>query len=166
MTRSRTDAILIREAQVEDSPDIIRIIGACFARYPGCVLDLPGLDSDLPDAAGHFRKAGGVLWIAERLSEVVGCGGYVPCADDPGSIELKRLYVAPHAWRHGIASRLLDRILAKARHLCAKRIILWSDTRFHEAHAFYKRHGFLASGETRRLGDPSDTTEYHFERPL
>lgn len=159
------EAVAIREAADADAPAVIALIEACFRQYDGCVMDLPGLDADLPEVASHFAAAGGRFWVAEdHGGAILGCVGYTPAS--PGVIELKRLYVAPTARRRGLATRLYRLVRDAARERGAMAIELWSDTRFAEAHDFYLAHGFGQTGATRRLDDPSDTTEYQFRLDL
>ena len=156
--------VSIREASDADAPAVIALIARCFSEYDGCVMDLPGLDADLPRVAHNFRKRGGCFWVAEAAGEIVGCIGHVPI--DAERVELKRLYVAPEARRRGLASRLLALVENAARRHGARWIELWSDTRFVEAHAFYLAHGFARTGAARTLDDPSHTTEYAFRRKV
>ncbi|GAK33899.1 hypothetical protein JCM17846_29100 [Iodidimonas nitroreducens] len=167
-------AFNIRSGRPEDTPQVIGLIGRCFSAYPGCVLDLPGLDADLHHISSLYEQQGGHFWVAETLvaakqsphprQQIIGCVGYTPKADQ--AIELKRLYVDTSMRRLGLASALLELVMEKARDCGASRMDLWSDTRFIEAHAFYQRHGFIGPGETRDLNDPSNTTEYHFYKNL
>lgn len=163
-TKPRLGGIGVREGCDSDAPAAIDLIARCFADYPGCVMDLPGLDADLPQVASHFAAAGGQFWVAEAAGRIVGCAGYAPAGD--GRIELKRLYIDHAARRQGLASALLRRVVDAARARGAGEVLLWSDTRFGEAHAFYLAHGFRRTGETRRLNDPSDTTEFCFRMEL
>ncbi len=156
--------LTIREASDADAPAVIALIARCFSDYDGCVMDLPGLDADLPQVARHFRTRGGRFWVAEAAGVIVGCIGQVPI--DADRIELKRLYVAPEARRRGLASRLLALVEQAARRHGARWIELWSDTRFVEAHAFYLAHGFVRTGAARTLHDPSHTTEHAFRRKV
>ncbi len=165
----------IREARDDDAPDVIALVERCFSDYPGCVMDLPGLDADLPRVASHFSALGGRFWVAEAADDnpsasataarILGCIGYLPLPT-PGHFELKRLYVHPRARRMGLASRLAALVEEAVRDLGGNRILLWSDTRFREAHAFYRARGYRASGRTRELHDPSRTTEYEFTKGL
>lgn len=155
----------IREATDADAEAVIALIDACFQQYDGCVMDLPGLDADLVSVASHFRQRGGRFWVIEDAAgRILGCVGFEPKTG--GVIELKRLYVDPDARRRGIASRLYAQVQAVARSRGAEAIELWSDTRFGEAHAFYLAHGFRQTGRTRKLNDPSRTTEYQFRLEL
>jgi len=45
------------------------------------------------------------------------------------------------------------------------RLILWSDTRFDQAHRLYERMGFERRGERTLPDDLNQTREYGFERP-
>lgn len=156
--------IALRSATDDDAPQVIDLIAACFADYPGCVMDLPGLDADLPRIASNFREQCGEFWVARAGDRLAGCAGYAPAEDN--NIELKRMYVARDMRRRGIATQLLERVLAAAAQRGAAGVVLWSDTRFRAAHRFYSRHGFVQTGRTRDLNDPSGTTEYEFRLPL
>ncbi len=168
-TLKRGETFVIRDATDADAAAVIALIDLCFSAYPGCMMDLPGLDSDLPQVASHFARQGGRFWVVEgrgaSANRILACGGVVPGAE-AGVAELKRLYVHPTARRRGFARKLVQRIESWAHAQGAERIELWSDTRFREAHAFYLALGYRRSGHSRRLNDPSDTTEFHFEKRL
>ncbi len=161
--------LVLRDGTDADAADVIALIDLCFSQYPGCVMDLPGLDRDLPQVASHFAGRGGRFWVVENRAaapaRIVACCGVVPGAGGE-TAELKRLYVHPAARRRGLARRLAALVESWARAHGARRIELWSDTRFTEAHAFYLASGYRRTGRTRKLNDPSDTTEYHFEKIL
>ena len=169
-----TAAFSIRRGRPEDTSQVIALIGRCFSAYPGCVLDLPGLDADLHHISSLYEQQGGRFWVAETMAnpqksgpepqQIIGCVGYTPHKDQ--SIELKRLYVDASMRRRGLATALLQLVMEKAQECGASRLDLWSDTRFIEAHAFYQRHGFVGPGETRDLNDPSHTTEFYFYKNI
>ncbi|MEE9195867.1 MAG: GNAT family N-acetyltransferase [Alphaproteobacteria bacterium] len=153
--------ISIRQGRDADSPGLIALVGGCFEEYEGCVPDLEGIDADLVDPATAFKRQGGRLWVAVAGRKIVGSIGY---ALDQGreTVELKKLYVNRAFRRRGLASRLYDLVRGAAVDHGAAAIDLWSDTRFHQAHAFYLSKGFEQLAESRFLNDPSKTTEYHF----
>lgn len=156
---------VLRTVTDGDAPGLIRLIGDVFAEYPGCVLDLPGLDADLRQPATTARATGAGWWVLEADGRIVATIGASTLRDD-GSVELKRLYVAASHRRRGLARGLVALVEQHARQVGATSIDLWSDTRFTDAHALYVGLGYAPTGEERDLHDPSDTTEYRFTRRL
>jgi putative acetyltransferase len=156
--------VLIRQARDDDSAALVELIGACYADYPGCVLDVDREEPWLRAPATAYAAWRGRLWVAERAGEVVGSGGFRPRAPGVGGVH--HLYVARRARRRGLATRLLGLIEAEARRRGAARVDLWSDTRFTDAHRLYQRLDYVRSPDTRELGDLSRSTEYHFAKAL
>ncbi len=164
MLRPPLGAITVRVACDADGDALGHLIAGCFAEHPSCVFDrareLPELDA----IATHFTELGGVIWVAEARDELVGSLGLRPAG--PATVELLKVYVAT-PWRgRGLAQALLARGLAEARARRARRVVLWSDTRFTRGHAFYAKAGFERTGQTRFLADLSDTWEYRLVRRL
>ena len=154
----------LRAATDADSADLIVLIGAAFAEYPGCVLDLPGIDAWMRAPGTAYEGTGGQLWVLPGAAGLRACVGYRPIA--PDRMELKSLYVAGSARRRGLGRRLVALVETAARDLGARTVQLWSDSRFLDAHRLYESLGYRRGSRTRRLHDPSDTTEYFFERDL
>lgn len=156
-----------REARDADSAALIELISACFAEYPGCMMDVDGEEPWLRRPASAYAEAHGTLWVyglGGPDGPVVACGGMKSVA--PGRYELKNLYVGAAARRHGLGGELTDLVEDTARALGATVLQLWSDTRFTDAHRLYERHGYLRGHQTRELHDRSKTTEYFYEKPL
>ena len=158
-------AIEIRAARDGDGEQLITLIGACFAEYPGCVLDVDGEMPELRAIATWFAAQRGRFWVAERARRVVGSVGIVPATDGRGA-ELRKLYVASTVRRSGLGTRLCELVEAEARRCGARVVELWSDTRFANAHRLYERLGYLRGRETRALHDLSQTVEYYFRKAL
>ncbi|HZD75284.1 MAG TPA: GNAT family N-acetyltransferase [Actinomycetota bacterium] len=156
--------ILIRAARDADSAGLIELIGGCYAEYPGCVLDVEREEPWLRAPATAYAGWEGRLWVAERDGRLVGSGGFRPRAPGVGGVH--HLYVARPARRRGLATRLLGLIEAETRRRGWRRVDLWSDTRFTDAHRLYQRLGFSRSPGTRELGDLSRSVEYHFAKTL
>ncbi|GGI05478.1 putative glycolipid-binding domain-containing protein [Egicoccus halophilus] len=159
------ERLVLRPVRDEDAPRLIALIGAAYDEYPGCVLDLPELDDDLPVPATTAARRGGRWWVLEDEGRLVGSVGTGALQDD-GSVELKRLYVAASHRRRGLASLLVGRVEAQAAGVGASRVVLWSDTRFLDAHRLYTGAGFVDTGARRDLHDPSHTTEIEFAKPV
>lgn len=163
--RTPLDGLQLRAVRDEDADELIRLVSAAYGEYPGCVLDLPGVDADLPLPATTAARRGGRWWVLVQDGSVVASiGTGAPTAD--GTLELKRCYLDAR-WRgRGLATRLVRRVEEHAAALGAARVELWSDTRFTAAHHRYETLGYQRTGETRELDDPSDTTEFRFVREL
>lgn len=157
----------IREAVDADSAALIALIDSCYREYPGCVMDPEGEDADLAAPRSAFAAHAGTLWVVspQDSSEIIACAGMRP-ADAPGTFELKRMYVARRARRRGIAGALFALIEREARERHGHTLILWSDTRFADAHRFYESRGCARGPDTRELHDPSNTTEFFYSKPL
>ena len=165
------DGLSVRDLRADDAAAVISLVERAYAEYPGCVLDLPGVDADLPHLAHVWQAAGGRGWVVEDGEEGVACVGLTPADPLPGDrgtrVELKRLYVASTHRRRGLGRALVELVEHHAvdEH-GATAVELWSDTRFVDAHRLYERCGYAQTGRTRRLHDPSETTEYHFVHTL
>ncbi|MFA9446877.1 putative glycolipid-binding domain-containing protein [Egicoccus sp. AB-alg6-2] len=159
------DGLVLRAIRDADGDQLVHLVGAAYAEYPGCVLDLPDLDDDLPVPATTAARRGGRWWVVEDVGTIVASVG-TGAPDDDGRVELKRLYVAASHRRRGLAGQLVRRVEAQAAGIGASHVVLWSDTRFHDAHRLYERHGYADTGARRDLDDPSHTTEICFEKPV
>ena len=156
----------VRPARDDDAEELVALIGGVFAEYEGCVIDLDDLDADLLAWASHLQARDGGGWVVVDPDDqrVVACVGAAP--DTPGRVELKRLYVHADARGRGLGGALVGRVEAWATDRGAEEVVLWSDTRFTDAHRLYERHGYRRTGRSRELHDPSDTTEDEFLRHL
>ncbi len=156
--------VKIRDARDEDSDGLIRLIEACYAEYPGCVLDVEGEAPELIAPATWHTEAGGRLWVVERGGAIVGSVALLPAAQ--GSMELKKLYVSSDVRRFGLGARLCGLVEAEARSRGATALDLWSDTRFEDAHRLYEGRGYERGPDTRELHDASESVEYYFCKAL
>ncbi len=159
----------IRPTIPSDSPAVIDLIAAIFREY-GLTLDVEHEDTHLLDPGPYFRRTGGEFWVVEdearmaataagRIVATVG----VLLHEDAG--ELKCLYVAPALRRQGWGRRLSDLTIDHARRAGRQRMILWTDTRFLDAHRLYERLGFRRCGQ-RDLADSNHTIEYGYEMTI
>jgi GNAT superfamily N-acetyltransferase len=155
----------IRDGRDEDAEGFIALIGACWAEYPGCVLDVDGEVPELRALATYFAKDRGKVWAAEMEGQVVGMAAIRPLGHD-GAFEICKVYVAKSARGTGLAHRLLGEAEGFARDAGAQRLILWTDTRFEAAHRFYEKRGFVRQGSIRILDDLSHSLEFRYAKPL
>ncbi len=154
----------IRDGRDDDSKQLIELVGAVFAEYSGCVLDVDGECPDLRAPASYYHSRGGRFWIAGGKTIVAS----VSCEPirDGDALELKRLYVGAGARGRGLGTRLCGIVEDEARVRGARVIELWTDTRFKDAHRLYRRLGYARQPKTRDLHDLSHSTEYQFIKTM
>jgi predicted GNAT family N-acyltransferase len=155
---------VVRAVRDADSAGLIALIGKTWAEYPGCVLDIDGEEPWLRAPATYYAGNGGRMWVAELDGEVVGCIALRPSPEDPEVAELKSLYVAASARRHGLGEVLNSLVEDEAVARGVRALELWTDTRFADAHRFYARLGYQRQPGQRELQDLSQTLEYPFAK--
>lgn len=156
--------MLLRLGRDADAEGLVALVGRCWADYPGCVLDLEHEERKLLALATHFAGRGGALWVAEDGGAIVGMAAAQP--GDGDEWEIAKLYVHPHRHGSGLAHRLQDAAEAHALAQGARRLTLWTDTRFTRAHRFYEKRSFVRTGPIRALGDLSRSLEFSYAKPL
>lgn len=156
--------MLLRPGRDTDAEGLIALVARCWADYPGCVLDLEREERKLLALATHFAARGGALWVAEDGDAITGMAAVQPAEDD--AWEIAKLYVHPDGHGAGLAHRLLDTAEAHAVTQGARRLTLWTDTRFIRAHRFYEKRSYVRSGPIRALDDLSRSLEFNYAKPL
>jgi GNAT superfamily N-acetyltransferase len=163
----------IRPGRDTDADQLIAVIGACWALYPGIRMDVEGEDSELLALATYYASAGGVLWVAEDGGVIVGMAATRPSAGAPGDATLQspaweicRVYVHPSRHGTGVGHTLLDSAEAHAVAARAARLLLWSDTRFDRAHRFYEKRSYVRAGPIRVRQDISHSLEFAYAKPV
>ncbi len=155
--------INIRDARDDDGDALIALIENCWADYPGCILDVERDNPELRGFASHYSGKGGRAWIAECSGEVVGSAAVEPALH---GAHIRILYVDPALRRRGLARRLVALVEEHAMKSGARRIDLWTDTRFTAAHGFYESLGYRRRSGTRSLDDASRSVEYNYVKTL
>ena len=155
---------VLRAGRDSDAADFIALIGACWAEYPGCVMDLDGEVPELRALASYYAAWGGALWVSDDGGRVVGMIGTKPVAD--GAWEICKMYAYPEQRGLGLAQALIDTAEAFTRANGATEMKLWSDTRFDRAHRFYEKCSYIRAGAIRALNDLSNTMEFAYAKPL
>jgi GNAT superfamily N-acetyltransferase len=155
--------LIIRPAGSADAPGVVDLIGRVYAEY-GFVYDPEVEVPDLFRFDRHYAAPGGAFYVVYEAGVVVGSVG-VERLDD-GSAELHRLYLDARLRGRGTGRALVEAALEWCRAQSILRMILWSDTRFDQAHRLYERMGFRRTGERVLPEDLNQTREYGFERAV
>ena len=154
----------LRLARNKDSEQIIKLIKKCFKDYQNCLLDVDNDSPELKHIYTYFRRQRGKFWVIENKNKIIGCMGYLPSKKN--EIEIHKLYVDQKFRRKGLAKHLVQKVENIAVRENKSKVILWTDTRFKEAHKMYLKMDYQKSNKTRRLYDISDTVEYNFIKNL
>lgn len=125
------------------------------------------VDGEMPELRAldtYYVGHGGALWVAEAAGRIVGMIATKPL--DASAWEVCRVYVDPLLHGSGLAHRLLDTAESHAIGRGARRLALWSDTRFDRAHRFYEKRSYVRSGSVRVLHDISNSLEFGYAKPV
>ena len=155
---------VVRAVRDDDAAALIALIGGCWSEYPGVELHVDEEEPWLRAPASAYARCDGRMDVVELDGDVVACCGLKPLGD--GVVELKSMYVAARARRRGLARLLEQRVVAEARRRGARRVELWSDTRFLDAHVTYRALGYAQLPGERELHDLSHSSEYPFAKDL
>ena len=142
----------LRLARNKDGNQIINLIKRCFKDYKNCYLDVDNDSPELRDVYSYFKN------------KIIGCMGYIP--HEKNNLEIHKLYIDKSYRMKGLAKKLMLRIESIAKKYKKRKIVLWTDTRFKEAHKMYKKLNYKKMSKTRKLNDISNTTEYAFQKVI
>jgi putative acetyltransferase len=151
--------VRVRRAESADAAAIAAVVRAVFDEH-GFTWEAEGYHRDLLDAAAHYDA----FWVAEDGGAVVGTVGLDLSDTGVGGLRgcdcsLERLYVLPQARGRGAGSALLLAVVAEARARGRRRLAIWSDKRFEDAHRLYERFGARVEAE-RVHDDPDESHEW------
>ena len=150
-----------RPSVPEDVPGILALISEVYGEYD-CVLDAETEERHLLEPGPYFHAHDGEFWVVEDEG-IVRATVAVMLHEDAG--ELKSLYVHSSLRRQGWGRRLTTLAIDYARAGGKRKMILWSDTRFLDAHKLYRSMGFRETG-SRELFDSNNSVEYGFEMAI
>lgn len=118
-------------------------VRALFSEYVRSV-DAPecfvGFERELAGLPGPYAPPAGCLLLARRGDEAAGCVGLRGL--EPGTAEIKRLYVRPAYRGTGTGRRLAEAAIAAARAAGCRRVVLDTLPFMRDAAALYRALGF------------------------
>jgi N-acetylglutamate synthase-like GNAT family acetyltransferase len=159
-------APIIREATREDAALLLRLIRESFEtvyqrfdlrpeKWPGHAANkTPAWILEAMDNAQRF-------FILEESGEPCGCVALE--IGEGGTAHLRRLAVLPAFRRRGFGRRLVDHVLAQARRLAARRVVLGIVAANMELQQWYERQGFAVTDRKRYDEVPFEVTHMALE---
>ncbi len=134
--------MLIRQVGFTD-PDALQLVAEVQAEY----VTLYGGPDDTPLDPTMFDAPAGAFFVGYLDGVPVAMGGWrlrpdVPRLGGRLSAEIKRMYVAPHGRRRGLARAVLAHLEVTARNSGADVIVLETGTAQPEAIALYESSGY------------------------
>ena len=154
----------------EHAQGAIQVVRAVFDEY-AFTWDEKGYHADLYDVPTHYFETNCPFYVAINQGEVVGTAAldcFEPISNDHSEVlpriagcdcALERLYVLPSARRLGIGSSLFEKVVAEAKRREKRRMEIWSDKRFGDAHRLYQRFGAKVVAD-RICDDPDVSPEW------
>lgn len=131
----------LRPATNEDGKAVREVVFAALREH-GIEPSPEDTDLDLYDIEQHYPAVGGSfdVLVENETEQIVGTVGLHP--QEPGSVELRKMYLhAAHRGR-GCGRYLLEHALAKARQLGFHRVVLETTFKLPKAVAMYRAYGF------------------------
>ncbi|MFL2869571.1 MAG: GNAT family N-acetyltransferase [Pirellulaceae bacterium] len=154
--------IEIRQATKSDQPAIANLIGGVYAEY-GDKLCLDDAERDLTEMPDYYHDRDGDFVVLSDGDEVIGCHATLPVQGKPETCTFRRLYLNQNRRGTGCGKLLMQWAVDWAKHRGFKRIEFWSDSRFTQAHGFFKSFGFHDTGDIRNMDDSFEPySEYFF----
>lgn len=165
-TAARIADVIVREAVDADAEQVIDLITDVYAEYQGCVLLVDKEEPALKTPKTSFEEIGGRFWVAECNGNVCGTVALTP-TDAPGFARLHKLYVSSAARGRGIGEALCNLAEQTAKKdLHAEQIMLYTDSRFLDAHRLYERLKYIRQPGLVERADASHSIEYVFTKRL
>jgi GNAT superfamily N-acetyltransferase len=103
-------------------------------------LSFQNFDAELQHFATEYAAPAGAFILAEEAGQYLACIGLRPFSEEVG--EIKRLYVIPAARGRGLGRVLVERIIAAAREIGYRSLLLDTLPFMKDAQALYLSLGF------------------------
>ena len=140
MRAVKAQDITLRPATNADTAAVRDLVFGVLAEY-GLKPSPDDTDTDLSDIESSYFARGGRFDVLERGDgAIIGTVGLYRV--DAETVELRKMYLVPHARGRGLGRMVLEHALDEARRMGARRVTLETASVLREAIALYTRYGF------------------------
>ncbi len=137
-----TSEFVVRSAAADDVPAVVALVRDVLAEF-GLEFGV-GSDTDveLEGLPASYADRGGAFWVAfDAEGALAGTCGLFP--EEPGTFELRKMYLRPNARGRGLGKLLFGASVAWARSRGATLMVLDTVEQMGGAIAFYEANGFV-----------------------
>lgn len=160
-------AVRLRDPQPGDLGWIVQRHGALYAAEYGWNQEFEGLVARIvADFAEDHDPYLERVWIAEHEGRPVGSVMCVREDGAPGTARLRLLLVEPGGRRLGVGTLLVDTVVAFARSVGYRELVLWTNDVLVPARSLYTRAGFTLVAEHAHRSYGADLTGQDWRLPL
>ena len=138
---ARAPTVRFRLARDRASVAVVARMFREYAEGLGFPLDFQGFHEELANLPGEYAPPKGALILALVGDRPAGSVGLRPL--EPGTCEMKRLFIRNEFRGQGIGRRLVDRVIADARRIGYERMRLDTIPEMSEAIHLYRQCGFV-----------------------
>ena len=140
---------LITQATTKEQINAVQDLWREYINWTDMLLDaqaknsaptFDGFEEELAGLPGLYAPPGGRLLLASKDGLPAGCVALK--AHSPSEAELKRLYVRPAFRGQGVGRLLVQTLVAEARQIGYRRIVLDTHITMEAAQAIYEANGF------------------------
>jgi putative acetyltransferase len=143
-------ALHLRAATNTDGVAVREMVYGVLREY-GLKPDPAATDADLDDLeASYVRRGGRFDVLVSAGGQVLGSVGLYPDPHEPGTVELRKMYLHRSVRGQGWGKRLLEHALDEARRMGFRRMRLETASVLKEAIALYVRYGFRPCTATQK----------------
>ncbi|MGH9930743.1 MAG: GNAT family N-acetyltransferase [Pyrinomonadaceae bacterium] len=140
ITNMNLSDMTIRSANNDDGERVTRLVFGVLAEF-GLEGDPDTTDADLRDIEANYRQRGGMFEVIEDgAANLLGSFGLYRI--NKMTCELRKMYFIPGVRGSGLGKYVLERVIAQARELGCKQIVLETSSKLMAANRLYTKFGF------------------------
>jgi GNAT superfamily N-acetyltransferase len=140
----------VREARPDDLGELVETARQAFETYREWAprgWDPPGTDLHVLGLRGRMGERGSLCLVAEADGVIAGQAGLSPARGEKDTGHVWMLFLREPWWGTGLATTLLEAVLAEARARGLRRMRLQTPSEHARARRFYEREGWTSDDD-------------------